>query len=80
MATPRLFLKSNSPLQSPVLCFRKGSSRRDEGEPLRIAVLLGDLSNPFWEEMERAYRATAKEKATTVEFFRASPEKDRKRN
>jgi D-allose transport system substrate-binding protein len=64
-------------LQSPVLCFEKGSRRRDEGKPLRIAVLLGDLSNPFWEEMERAYRAAAKDRAMTVEFFRARPEKDR---
>ena len=77
MAAPRPFLKSNSPLQSPVLCFEKGSRRRDEGKPLRIAVLLGDLSNPFWEEMERAYRAAAKDRAMTVEFFRARPEKDR---
>ncbi len=46
-------------------------------KPLRIAVLLGDLSNPFWEEMERAYRAAAKDRAVTVEFFRARPEKDR---
>ncbi len=77
MAAPRPFLKSSSPLQSPVLCFEKGSRRRDEGKPLRIAVLLGDLSNPFWEEMERAYRAAAKDRAMKVEFFRARPEEDR---
>ena len=52
-------------------------SRGEEGKPFRIAVLLGDLSNPFWEEMERAYRAAAKDRAMTVEFFRARPEKDR---
>ncbi len=48
-----------------------------ERKPLRIAVLLGDLSNPFWDEMEKAYRTAAKDTAMTVEFFRAHPEKDR---
>jgi hypothetical protein len=38
-----------------------------EEKPFRIAVLLGDLSNPFWEEMERAYRAALKGRAMTVE-------------
>ena len=43
----------------------------------RIAVLLGDRSNPFWTEMEREYRFLAPEVSMDVELFWAHPEKDR---
>ncbi len=44
---------------------------------LRVAVLFGDHSNPFWSEMERAYLRTAPEMELTIEGFWSDPEKDR---
>jgi ABC-type sugar transport system substrate-binding protein len=43
----------------------------------RIAVLLGDRSNPFWTAMEREYRMLAPAMDMTTEFFYGDPEKNR---
>ncbi|HUJ69802.1 MAG TPA: substrate-binding domain-containing protein [Syntrophorhabdales bacterium] len=43
----------------------------------RVAVLLGDRSNPFWTEMGKEYHLLAQETGMEVELFWAHPEKDR---
>jgi ABC-type sugar transport system substrate-binding protein len=50
---------------------------RRSNKPCRVAVLLGDRSNPFWTEMEREYQLLAPEVGMDVELFWAHPEKDR---
>jgi ABC-type sugar transport system substrate-binding protein len=44
----------------------------------RIAVLLGDRSNQFWGEMEKAYESLAPRLGIEVACFHADPEKNRR--
>lgn len=55
-------------------------STSDKGGPaasFRVAVLLGDKSNPFWAEMVREYESLAPGLGMSVDFFWGEPEKDR---
>jgi ABC-type sugar transport system substrate-binding protein len=45
--------------------------------PMRIGILLGDRSNPFWTEMEYHYTLLAPGMGMAVEHFRADLENDR---
>ena len=52
----------------------------DRIEPVvsaRVAVLLGDKSNPFWTGMAREYESLAPEVGMSIDCFWADPEKDR---
>ncbi len=54
---------------------RHDNTRQEEG--CRIAVLLGDRSNPFWTEMVKGYESFAPSTGVDVACFFADPEKDR---
>lgn len=53
------------------------SDGRRSAAPFRVAVLLGDRSNPFWTEMAREYQSLALVTGMSVDCFWADPEKDR---
>lgn len=54
---------------------KHGNNQRKKNR--RIAVLLGDRSNPFWTEMVKEYELLAPEMGFDVACFFADPEKDR---